>query len=129
MNNATLEHLNITVRDPRKTAQLLCKLFDWSIRWEGDSIHGGRSVHVGGQNSYLALYTDGSPKPAADAQTSYHTINGLNHLGIVVQDLTTAEQRVIAAGYQPHSHANYSPGNRFYFNEDDGLEIEIISYT
>ena len=61
--------------------------------------------------------------------SSYTTTGGLNHVGIVVDDLDTAEQRVSAAGYEPHSHADYEPGRRFYFHDDDGIEFEVVSYA
>ena len=53
---ARLEHLNVTVRDPDVTAAMLVDLFGWRVRWQGAAIHGGRSVHVGGADSYLAVY-------------------------------------------------------------------------
>jgi len=45
-----LEHVNITVSDPAKTAQMLCDLFDWKVRWQGDAIQlhscgGGKFLH------------------------------------------------------------------------------------
>ena len=57
MTGAVLEHVNITVPDAVATADLLCELFDWKIRWQGSAIHGGMSVHVGNESSYLALYS------------------------------------------------------------------------
>ena len=59
---ARLEHANVTVRDSLATADLLVNLFDWSIRWQGESIYGGYSVHVGEVGTYLALYTPKQPK-------------------------------------------------------------------
>lgn len=56
MSEAYLEHANLTVRNPDATAKLLVELFDWRIRWQGEAIHGGHTVHVGGEASYLALY-------------------------------------------------------------------------
>jgi len=35
---AHLEHVNITVADPKRTAAVLMDLFDWHIRWEGPFI-------------------------------------------------------------------------------------------
>ncbi|MEM6653029.1 MAG: VOC family protein, partial [Pseudomonadota bacterium] len=35
MSKAMLEHVNLTVTDPDKTAEMLCDLFDWRIRWAG----------------------------------------------------------------------------------------------
>ena len=52
-----LEHLNVTVADPDATAALLGDLFGWKLRWSGDAIHGGRTVHVGSADSYVAVYT------------------------------------------------------------------------
>jgi len=126
MSEAYLEHANLTVRDPQKTAELLGQLFGWRIRWSGESIYGGYSVHVGGEQSYLALYSK-TPTPK-NPHDSYSHLLGLNHLGIVVENLDVAEQAVLEAGYHTGSHADYEPGRRFYFEDDDGLEIEVISY-
>ena len=126
MTRTTLEHVNFTVKDPDATAQWLCEVFDWRIRWAGDAIHGGRSVHVGGDDAYVAVYNPGKASPGTD--DSYHTLGGLNHLGLVVDDLDATEARVKAAGFAPHSHADYEPGRRFYFRDGDGIEFEVVSY-
>lgn len=126
MAKAMLEHVNVTVSDPRRTADRLCSLFDWRIRWQGDAIHGGHTVHVGSDDSYVALYS--RLEPAKVGIDSYATRGGLNHIGIVVDDLDDAEARIRQAGYEAHSHADYEPGRRFYFRDDDGIEIEVVSY-
>ena len=126
MSEAFLEHANITVKDPDKTAQLLVQLFGWNIRWSGEAIHGGYSVHVGGERSYLALYALKSDQ--RHPVDSYRHLQGLNHLGIVVDDLEGAEQLILAAGFETTSHASYEPGRRFYFKDEDGLDFEVISY-
>ena len=123
---ARLEHANITVSDPKATAALLCDLFGWTVRWEGPSIHAGYSVHVGGAESYLALYAPGSG--VTEAAPRYAPAGGLNHVGLMVGDLDAAEARVKAAGYETHSHADYEPGRRFYFEGPDGVEYEVVSY-
>ena len=127
MSAATLEHVNLTVPDAKKTAETLAKLFDWRIRWEGGSIYDGYSVHVGDETSYLALYTPPRP-PEAGPQTHF-VVKGLNHVGLTVGDLDAAEARVEAAGYAPRNHADYEPGRRFYFHDHDGIEWEVVSYT
>ena len=127
MSDPVLEHVNLTVTNPGKTAAMLCKLFGWHIRWEGDAIDGGRSVHVGSDTSYLALY---SPKtPPTQTYNNYVYRGGLNHVGVVVDDLDALEAKVTASGYKPHSHADYEPGKRFYFHDEDGVEYEVISYA
>ena len=126
MSKAVLEHLNVTVSDPARTAQLMSDLFDWKIRWQGESKMGGHTVHVGEDDTYLALYTVGAPK-APDA--SYHMKGGLNHIGVVVDDLDAVEAKVKDAGYKPHNHGDYEPGRRFYFHDHDGIEFEIVSYA
>lgn len=87
---------------------------------------GGHTVHVGNEASYVALY---SPPRTADNDTStYTTRGGLNHIGVVVDDLEDAEKRVLAAGFKSHNHADYEPGQRFYFNDHDGIEFEVVHY-
>lgn len=54
---AELEHLKVTVKDTHATAEMLCDLFGWEVRWEGASIHDGYSLHGGSKTSSLALYT------------------------------------------------------------------------
>ena len=126
---AHLEHINITVKDPRVTAQLLSDLFGWETRWEGAAMNGGYTVHVGNQTSYVALYTGpGGAEHQKDADSSYLQVGGFNHLGVVVDDLAALEAKVKAKGFETHSHADYEPGQRFYFNDQDGVEYEVISY-
>ncbi len=124
---ANLEHVNVTVSDPKATAAWLGAVFDWKVRWEGDAISGGYTAHVGDEDSYVALYT---PKRAIDdPQHSYTTRAGLNHVGVTVDDIDAVESRVKAAGFRPHNHSDYEPGRRFYFDDHDGVEWEVVSYN
>jgi glyoxylase I family protein len=126
MSSANLEHLNVTVSNPEQTAKQLCELFGWRIRWQGESALGGRTVHVGRDDSYLALY---SPTKTAKQNGSTYVIRGgLNHIGVVVDDLDETEQRVLAAGFKTHNHGDYEPGRRFYFNDQDDIEFEVVHY-
>lgn len=127
MKVAYLEHINVTVGNADKTARLLCKIFDWNIRWSGPSIHNGYSVHVGNKSHYLALYSKAQNR--AHIRKNYTAPNGLNHVGIVVDDLDEAERRVMKAGYTPTSHQDYEPGHRFYFMGDDDIEYEVVCYA
>lgn len=61
-------------------------------------------------------------------QSSYAQKAGLNHIAVVVDDLDAVEAKVIARGYETHSHADYEPGRRFYFREENGIEIEVVEY-
>ena len=126
MAASILEHVNVTVSDPEKTANLLCTLFGWHIRWHGDAKNGGTTYHVGSDESYVAVYAENEAiKPTYD---TYHSRGGLNHIGVVVDDLDEIEARVRKAGLTPHSHADYEPGRRFYFDDPDGIEFEVVSY-
>lgn len=126
---ARLEHVNVTVADPDATAAMLGDLFGWKVRWAGDAIHGGRTVHVGNDDCYIAVYTGPGGQAQTEADNSYLARGGLNHIGVVVDDLADAEARVTAAGYTAHSHGDYEPGTRFYFNEENGVEIEVVRYA
>jgi len=123
---ALLEHTNYTVSDPQATAAWMIKLFGWHIRWQGDTSM-GHTVHVGTQDRYLALYSPGQAKPKT--QDNYTHVAGLNHLAVTVEDLPAMEDAVRAHGFPPHSHADYEPGKRFYFHDQDGIEYEVVSYS
>ncbi len=127
MKQGLFEHVNMTVSDPRQTAAMLSDLFGWKVRWEGPSKDNGYTVHVGTDEAYVALYTTGASNPHDEA--SYKLTGAVNHLGILVDDLAAAEQRVKAAGIETHSHQVYEPGARFYFNDHDNIEYEVVSYA
>ena len=126
MEAARFEHINVTVSDPKKTAAMLMDLFSWHIRWEGASMDNGYTVHVGTDAQYLALYATG--KPQKSREENYKTVNGLNHIAMVVDDLDDIATRVQKAGFKPHNFGHYEPGHRFYFHDHDGIEYEIVSY-
>jgi len=122
-----LEHVNITVPDPKASAAILCELFGWHVRWQGAAKDDGFTVHVGYRDSYLALYAPAKPlEPMGD---TYAHVGGINHVGVVVDNLDAAEARVGAAGYMPRNHGDYEPGRRFYFDGPDGIEFEVVSYS
>ena len=85
----------------------------------------GRTIHLGGENTYLALYSHDDKHLA---ETSHKTISHLNHIGILVDDLDMVEKKVKSSGIIPHSYGDYEPGRRFYFDLEDGVEIEVVSY-
>ncbi|WP_323769949.1 VOC family protein [Antarctobacter sp.] len=123
---ARLEHVNITVPDAKATAAFLSRLLGWHVRWEGASLNQGYSVHVGEKDSYLALY---SPKTSVSpAVPRYVNEAGLNHVGIVVDDLDAVEARVRDLGFETFNHADYEPGRRFYFDGPDAVEYEMVCY-
>jgi len=125
MAQAFIEHVNVTVSDPEKTAAMLMAVFDWKIRWKGPSAMGGRTIHVGTDAHYLAVYTE----PGSNGVPRAHEKGApLNHVGIEVDDLDETERRVLAAGFKTFSHGDYEPGRRFYFFDRDGIEFEIVSY-
>jgi len=126
MHIGTLEHVNITVRNPKATAARLCSIFGWHIRWEGPSKMGGHTVHVGSQNGYLAVYSSDHPDKEQSPTNAPQT---LNHIGIVVDNLDIVATRVREVGLKPQPKKCYDPGCRFYFLDDDGVEYEVISYA
>lgn len=127
MKPGLLEHVNVTVSDPKKTARMLTELFGWHVRWEGSAKYDGFSVHVGTEDEYIALYA--LPEQERLEQESYYRTGAVNHFGILVDDLDAAEERVLKAGYKTHNHQTYDPGSRFYFHDHDGIEWEVVSYA
>ncbi|MDJ0642655.1 MAG: VOC family protein [Erythrobacter sp.] len=126
MSIGRLEHANLSVTRPERSAELFKQLCGWEERWRGESKLGGNTIHVGEPGNgagYLALYT-------GDHVTGdYSKGQPLNHVGLLVDDLKAAEAVVVAAGLEPFGHDDYDPGERFYFFDWDGIEFEIVSYS
>ena len=130
MPTGHIEHANITVSDPERSARLFKDLLGWEERWKGHSALGGDTIHVGEPGNgagYIALYTNDDVRSANGLR--YSKGEPLNHIGLVVDDLDSAEQVVLSAGLETFSHDDYEPGRRFYFFDWDGIEFEIVSYV
>ncbi len=122
-----LEHINITANDPEGFTKRLIDIFGWKIRWRGEAIHGGETIHVGDETSYIAVYIP--PKDTdMDDPVRFRPVR-LNHIAIVVDDLDATEERLKAQGLTPHLHADYEPGRRFYYDDPSGIEFEVVSYN
>jgi len=126
MNSVTLEHINVSVSDPDASAQILCDLFAWKIRWSGPAMDNGYTVHVGTDQQYIAFYTCGN---LVNNGNSGNNALNLNHIAVTVDDIEQVEKDVQSAGLTPCNHADYEPGRRFYFLMQDELEIEVVSYA
>ena len=125
MSEPRIEHVNVTVSDPERAARLMAALFGWHERWRGPARNGGRTIHVGSDQHYLALYTGRDVAYTAD---DFAKGQLLNHIGVEVDDLAAIEAKVVAAGLRPFGHDDYDPGRRFYFLDPDGIEYEVVSY-
>ena len=126
MSSPRIEHVNVTVTDPERTARLMEALFGWRVRWSGAARNGGHTIHVGSNEHYVALYTGRDVGYTPDDFAKGHP---LNHIGVEVDDLAAVEARVLAAGLRPFAHDDYEPGRRFYFLDPDGIEYEVVSYV
>jgi len=117
-----IEHVNLTVTDIERSAALFEKLLGWRQRWRGPSRNGGETIHVGEATTYLALYTD------RHDYAGQRKGQPMNHVGLLVDDLDSAEAVVAGHGLEPFGHDDYEPGRRFYFFDWDGIEFEVVSY-
>jgi catechol 2,3-dioxygenase-like lactoylglutathione lyase family enzyme len=122
MPKGLLEHVNISVTDPERSAALLENLCGWKERWRGPSLKYGRTIHIGTERQYIALYT------GEHVKGGYEKGAPLNHVALEVDDLGAAERVVKEAGLKPYGHDDYEPGERFYFFDWDGIEWEVVSY-
>ncbi len=122
MVTGRLEHANISVTDPDRSAALFKDLLGWRERWRGQSQLGGRTIHIGEAHDYIALYT------GEHVKGDYRKGQPLNHVAFTVDDLDAAEKVVTAHGLEPFGHDDYEPGRRFYFLDWDGIEFEVVSY-
>lgn len=122
-----LEHVNLVVTSPRRSADLLQRLFEWRIRWSGGGLSGdSECIHVGTSDTYVSLA--GRPAFVTDKHEYPLDRPGLAHVGVLVDDLDQVEGRVRAEGLETLNHDETKPGRRFYFFDKDGICWEVASY-
>jgi catechol 2,3-dioxygenase-like lactoylglutathione lyase family enzyme len=123
-----LEHANICVGDIEPVMRFLKTAFpEFRIRGEGKSRDGTRWVHVGTNDTYIAL---GQAK--ADSKRRWMPYSGepgVNHLAYEVDDVESLRARLKAAGFQESTVPNTHPHRkRVYFYDPDGNDWEFVQY-
>mgnify|MGYP001593030370 FL=1 len=123
-----LEHANLCVHDIDGVVRFLLTAFpEFQIRHDGTEANGSRWVHVGLDETYIAL-TQANPD-AAKRVTPYKGRSGLNHVAFEVDDVASVRERLSAAGFQDSTFPNAHPfRQRIYFYDPDGNDWEFVQY-
>ncbi len=127
-SSVRLEHANLVVRDIEAAMRFLQTAFpDFRVRREGTGWTGTRWVHIGTNETYIAL-NEAAGDPA-ERWVPYSGKPGLNHLGYEVADVDALRSRLSAAGYRDSTVPNTHPyRRRVYFYDDDGNDWEFVQY-
>jgi catechol 2,3-dioxygenase-like lactoylglutathione lyase family enzyme len=123
-----LEHANLTVHDIDGMIRFLQTAFpEFRVRGEGKSRDGSRWVHVGTEETYIAL------SPAKEEPEKhwmpYRGLPGVNHLAYAVDDVEALCERMKSAGYKDSTPTNAHPyRKRRYFYDPEGNDWEFVPY-
>ena len=125
---ARLEHANLCVRNIDDMIRFVTTAFpEFRVRHEGKGTDGARWLHIGTDDSYLALQ-ESTAEPDS-RWVPYAGKPGLNHLGYEVEDAEAVRARLQAAGYQDSTVPNSHPHRkRVYFYDPEGNDWEFIQY-
>ena len=123
-----LEHANLVVRDIDGAIRFLQTAFpDFQVRREGKGWTGARWVHVGTDETYVAL--NEALKEAPERWVPYSGKPGLNHLGYEVADVDALRIRLKDGGYADSTVPNDHPfRKRVYFHDGEGNDWEFVQY-
>ena len=123
-----LEHANRGVRDIEGMISCLQTAFpEFQVRGEGISHDGTRWVHIGTDETYIAL--GGASAEPANRWTPYHGLPGVNHLAYEVDDVEALRGRMKSAGYRDSTPPNAHPyRKRVYFYDPEGNDWEFVQY-
>ena len=122
-----LEHANLFVKDIDATIRFLQTAFpEFRIRFDGMDPRGFRWVHIGTNDTYIALLQSTiEPEPC----TNPVGVPGVNHLAYEVDDVDGLHERLRSAGYKDSTFPNqHAYRKRVYFLDPDGNEWEFIQY-
>lgn len=123
-----LEHANICVKELDQMIEFLTTVFsEFRIRGEGVSTKGVRWVHVGTDDTYIALQ-----QADTDRDTKWEPYSGapgVNHLAFEVDNVDSLRDGLLAAGYKESTVPNKHPfRKRIYFYDPEGNDWEFIQY-
>jgi catechol-2,3-dioxygenase len=125
---ARLEHANLCVRDLEGMIRFLQTAFpEFRVRGEGITREGARWVHLGTDETYIALSQ--SRVDAAKNWKPYEGEPGINHLAYEVDDVEALRNRMTSAGYKDSTPPNSHPyRKRQYFYDPEGNDWEFVQY-
>ncbi len=123
-----LEHANMVVRDIDIMIRFLQTAFpEFRVRGGGKGTAGQRWVHVGTEDTYLAL-NEATAEPGTQRRP-YSGEPGVNHLGYEVDDVDALHARLLAAGYRESTVPNAHPHRkRVYFYDPEDNDWEFVQY-
>lgn len=121
-----LEHVNMSVANLERSIEFYGKVLGLKVRWRGLTSTGEQAAHLGTERCYLAMFEAGSQ---GGTGTPDYSRVGPNHFGWVVEDLAAVKRRLSELGVTPHLEPDYEPGNRLYFYDPDGMEVELVQYS
>ncbi len=126
---ARLQHANVSVPDIDAAIDFLLTL-EPGFRIRDDSGASGdyRWVHIGTDESYIALEEPHAPNPDARMAKRYSDY-GIIHLGWEVDDIAAVCARLDATGYKQGFQSEDHPFRiRKYYHDDAGFEWELVEY-
>lgn len=123
-----LEHANVCVHDVDGVIRFLQTAFpDFAIRRDSVSESGRRWVHIGTDETYVALNQADADSPSSGPP--YAGKAGLNHLAYVVDDADSLRNRMLEAGYKESTPPNNHPHRkRVYFYDPCENDWEFVEY-
>lgn len=124
-----IEHANLTVPDIDEAIRFLSIVApDFKVRRDERPEKSYRWAHIGNDEFYFALqepHLDAKPEFPRAAYKNF----GVNHIALIVHNLSEIESNLIKAGYQRSIDA---PKERFrkrlYFYDQFHFEWELIEY-
>ncbi len=122
-----LEHANITVENAEKTMEFLKTAFpDFELRGQGSlQNQSGKWVHFGNEIFYFALQQ--CDDHLSETGTRYLN-DGINHVGMVVEDLDGIVGRLGEKGYSGYESDPHPYRRRAYYFDPNGIEWEFVQY-
>jgi len=125
-----IEHLNITVPDiddAIKFIQIVAP--DFKVRMDVKPHGSYRWAHIGNDEYYFALqesHLDSEPRKPRKAYKNF----GINHIALVVEDISKVETQLINAGYKRSIDTPTEEyRKRLYFFDHSGFEWELVEYS
>ena len=125
-----IEHLNITVPDIDEAIKFIQIVApDFKVRKDVKSPNSYRWAHIGNDEYYFALQEAHLGSETENPKKTYKNY-GVNHIAIVVDDLSRVESNLVKYGYKRSIETPVEKHRkRLYFFDNFGFEWELIEYS
>ena len=129
-STASLDHLNLTVRNFAESAAWYKEIFNFSIEEQGETPDGQPWGILRNGDSMLCVFEEKGRAPAAESSTDSKKFHRIEHFALRIKNQTAWEKTLKGKQLRTYygGEIKYPFSTSWYIKDPSGYTIEVVSW-